>query len=1277
MLGFNNAVYVHYSYDKDGTNYNPLVKYTLSSVGAVVEAVVSANLSTTATTATSFMHICNGVLYVLVQKNGLFSVNTSDSIATVTVTSADIDEFAGLASITETNLLTSSGATSLTDVTHNYLFVATIDSPDFDLFYNDVRDASVTTWGRSSSFTGTLLGMTSTDFGQNSDRSESIIIHYLDASGLTKLHYSTHNDTTVYNTFTDVDSSTFPTTIDIEFISSTYNAPIDKYLIVGTDNLAGPPTSNGSLYRVSAPGSVSLLNGPPASGVGSKALWNPTCFADCVTETHGGKNFFEHAKGYIGVYGTNSQVGSPVTDSADIVRMTDIGWLNNTFNTSGDCEYRWIDITSRYDVATLYHKKDRNPIIPFGDTLRVLPGNIAKVGSTEAKGAWLGWIDRSLFNGSKVHAGWFAEANRLTNPFTFKNTELSTTDEEIRTSNTIKYTVTAVYDGVQETPIEDETIRQIISGSDDISKSEIKLILDLPISTMSERITGLNVYRAEKVAGVYETYKLIISYSFVDTGDDSLSVTTSSDTNLITNLEAFNDKTLFVKDQDDAIQGWLDTMSTASSFFASSADGGDAYDWTSPSTEYAIKVGSFEKQKIETLDAITGYAETGCTLNEDLDATETAITVNGVGSVVDGTIYRLGYRDLDIGESLGNEDDDALDYERIQVSSRAGDVLTVIRGYPNYTISGVSYTDEGTTITHSANGSIAVGHTMTGPTGIPSGSRIFSITDSTHFVIDKAVTATQSSQTITALTNAGEHSKYAPIKADALSTTGWFKIVTDDNMEGRFHDESWKIYREKAFSPGWNTQIGTKSSGAFAGKYMGVIIPQPSEDTAGDYTMAPWRDTDGTMKISSIIGKKFTATGGEGSVTNPVYASTFKVEKAYTTWDEQLGFTLIETDKAFQASNWTDNEVLISTFADVSAVVSSDLNEIAVIDKGLSSLGEHPYAQEDKIKINAQYAKILKGRLFLGNIVLDPGNENEVQNDWVAYSELNGYDVRPVSNVIPFPDREGGQITGLSELFGRLIIFKAQAIFVLDVVNPSDPTTWVRKESKINIGNIAPEGVVEVHDSIFFVHHDGIYRLDSNTIASSDSTPSVMEKITLVIEDQFLLANDKSAVKGVYDQKNNEILYTWDASSPATQVVWAYHITLKTWRKVDTATNLDILTFGENSGPVAWDNTDTDIKKFDVNEAVGTAWKSKRFPLDLDRKRLIRYGMVKFTGTDTLTVNIYLDGAGSASFTKTITADGGINRFPIKRYGKNFEIELTTPSSLNAFSVEQMRIETE
>ena len=1376
MIGFNNAVYVHYSYT-DTTNYNPVAKYTLSSGGSVDEVIVSSNLSTNDNTATSFMHIAGGDLYVLVEDNGLYKINTSDSVSTVNFTgispALDLTKLRGITSITQTNKLTSAGVSSGSDVAHRYLVVAVATSSDTrcQLYAHDLSDGANANWyAQGSAFNATsILGLSSMDFGENSSRSESVVIHYVNSSD-NYLKYTSHNDTSVINSYSHVSSGVFTDSTVVAFIASTYNSPGTKYLVVGTDDVSSPSQVNGKLYIVGSDKSPKIANEP---GTSAKATWNPTCFADCVTETHGGQDFFEHAKGYIGVYGTESSTGSPSGESGDIYRMTDIGWLANTWNGSGDCEYRWIDVGSRYDLDTLYHKKDRSPIVPFGDTLRVLPGNIAKVGSNETKGAWVGWIDRSLFNGNKVYGpSFFAKENRLTNPFTFKNVELSLTDEEIRISNTVKYTLTAVYDGVQETPIQDEAIRQIVTNSgddDDVSKSEIKLIVDLPISTMNERITGLNVYRAEKISGVYETYKLVISYSFVDIGDDSLTVSTSSDTNLITNLEAFDDKTIFIKDQDDAIKDWLNdgTVQNLTSDQGSITDN-NYYSYTGANFKYAIKVGSFTKQHIEKIDAITGYEATGATLNEDLTTTDTTITVNNVSNISDSypgvSVYKIGSRDLSIGTAQGDEDDDDEGYERIKVTGISGNDLTVTRGWDG------------------------------------------SAGDATL---------------------AREHSKFDPIKADTGTVTGWYKIVTDDDIKGRRHDESWKIYKAKIPGPlpgGWNTQIGTKSEGAFAGKYMGIIIPQPSEDSNGDFTMAPWRDTDGTMKLSSILAKKFTATKSSPSETQ-----TFKIEKAYTSWDEQLGITFIETDKAFQSSNWTDPEVIISTFSDISTVVSDSLNEITVIDKGLSSLDEHPYGQEDKIKVNAQYAKILKGRLFLGNIVLDPGNENEAQNDWVAYSELNAYDVRPVSNVIPFPDREGGQITGLSELFGRLIVFKAQAIFVLDVVDPSDSTTWARKETKINIGNIAPDGLAEVHDSVYFVHHDGIYKLDANTVASSDATPSIMEKITLGIEDQFLLANDKKSIKGVYDQKNNEILYTWEVGSPATQVVWAYHIVLKTWRKVETTTNLNILTFGENSGPLAWDETDKDLKKFDVSEAVGTAWKSKRFRLDLDRKRLIRYGTVKYSGNDVITANMYIDGDSSASFTKTLTpstvvgsnlalrstfdsgttgwtaisgnpisnvsgavkmtwilntysgyyyfnlsggnlgadltpgfryrvqvdaridkggsqdnggnvgvvttsnawgtymtsipdssdsmstytvdfvaedsndrltfkssgynngeavyvdniilkqmgADKLVSRFPIKRYGKNFEIELTTPSSTNAFSVEQLRIETE
>ena len=1208
MIGFNEGIYIHYSYqDPPGTpttNYNYLVKYTCNSVGNVIEGT-PISISNSALASKSYMTIANGSLYfVAVGLNVLYKVDTSDNLTVINTGALSIIDTKGLTSIVQTNNLQANGTASVAEVNHEYLTIVTTDSSNNTKLHTlDILSSATTFTTFGTTFTDTIVQQVSKmDFGENSDKSESVVLWYLTGDGKTKLVYSTHTSATIFNDVrTDVNASTFPTSLGISFIDKAFNVPTgSKYLIVGTNNTTGPNLS-GKLYRVSSSkASEVMINPGDTSG---KQNWKPTCFADCVTP----QNFFTYAKAWMGVYGTEASDESN-NPSADVYKISDIGWYANTWAGSGDCEYRWIDITSRYSVGTSYHKKDRNPIIPFGDTLRVLPGNIAKVGSSEAKGTWIGHIDRSLFNGNTVYGpDWFVEQNSITNPFTFKGVETRKTDEEIRLSDTVKYTVTAIYDGVQETQIDDDNIKQVVTNSDDgdISKSEIKLIIDLPISTMSKRITGLHLYRAEKISGVYETYKLINSYTFVDTGTE-LNIGTSSDAELELNIEAFNDKTIFVKDQGNAIKDWLNHSDTGNvTSNQDSITDNDFYDWQSNYSEYAIKVGSFEKQKIEQVSAITGFDQVGTVrLEADLGddaSSDTTMTVNTATGLVDEQVYRIGGRKLNLGSSNSDLDDDGSNLERVKITNISGTTIRITRGW---------------------NGSAG----------------------------DASL--------------ARAHSKYDVIRNDSASVTGWYKFVTDDPINGRFHNDSWKVYRER-IGPGWKTQISTKSEGAFAGKYMGVAIPLPSLATGATepYDMSPWRDTDGTMGLSSLLNQKFVATKPSST------SQTFKIQKAYTVWSDHLGFTLIETDRAFQSGNWVD-QVVLSTFADTSVVLGTT-NEITINDKGLSSLGEHPYGQEKKIKINAQFGKILKG-----NIVLDPGNKNEEQNDWLAYSELNAYDVRPVSNVIPFPDREGGQITGLSEIFGRLVVFKAQAIFVLDIIDPATPTTWRRKESKINIGNIASEGIVEIHDSVFFVHHDGIYKLDANTVASADATPSIMEKISLPIEDQFDSAISKKDIKGIYNQKDNELLYTWDIGSPATQIVWAYHIVLKTWRKVDTSTNLDLLTFGENSGPVAWDNTDTDIKKFDVDEAVGTAWKSKKFRLDLDNKKLLRYGMIQFTGTDTLTVNLYLDGSGSASFTKTITADGGVNRFPIKRYGKNFEIELTTPTSTNAFSVERMRIET-
>jgi hypothetical protein len=1155
MIAFNDGIYVHFTYTLSGVDYNRIVKYTLNSSNLIQETEIVSNLSSTSTAGISYMYVAGtGDLYILLPSNGLWKIDTAGTATSITILGVTLANMKGLTSIISTNLLNADGSTSFVDVKHEYLFFGETDGTDYDLYYNDIRSSSHTAYEQyGSSSVGNLKHLKKMDFDQYKDRSESVIVHFINGSN-TRLQYSTHNDTTVINTFLDVDSGTFSSSTDIQFIESALKSPSGtKYLIVGTDDDSGPPQASGKLYTVSSSITVKTIANPNTAS--DKSNWNPMCFADCTT----GTGFFTYAKGYIGVWGTDALTDAG-DESGDVYRFTDIGWLNYTWNSAGDCEYRWIYLNDTFDFGTHYHKKDRNPIIPFGDSVRLLTGNIAKVGSNEAKGVWIGHIDRSIMNDGVVQGpAFFGYSNVLDNPFAFSNDQnIAVTADELRDTNTVKYNLTAIYDGVQETELDSDKALEFdgdgSGNTDDISKSRIQFGIDMDFTTLSKRITGFNIYRSGRYAGVWETYKKINEINLLR-ADDSF-----TDDKEVT-VESGNDDIAYIYDSD----GWI------------SANNGSFGSGT-----WAVKVGTNIKRKFTgaggSFSNIQGYVELGPVLDADIGDTDTIVAVDTVSG-------------LSVSQDI-----------------RINDEQVLIVGISSLNL----------TVTRAQGG-----------------------------------------------TTAKAHGKYSELRRDSISNSKWWKFdVNGDNFKGRKFNNSWAIYKRLGYDDGflWQKQHSA-SSGSYAGGYVGWLSPSSYEDSNGDLSLKGWRDGSGNIVVSSLAGKNIIFEANE---------TLYKLDEI-SSYDSHTQRAFIQIHKRFPAGTY--NELGQITAETSYTDNGSSSYTVTVTDEGLVSLGEHWGESVYSIRTNPQYAKLLKGRMFYANLVLDIGDKDEAQNDWVGYSELDAFDVRPVSNVIPFQDREGGQITGLAELFGRLIIFKPQAIFVLDVSNPSDPTSWTRKESKHNIGNIAPEGVVEVHDSVYFVHHDGIYKLDSNTLASSEATPSIIEKITLPIEDQFLLADSKSAVKGIYDQKNNELLFTWDISS--TQVVWAYHIFDKIWRKVETSANLDILAYGENSGPICWDATDTDIKKFDVNEAVGIHWKSKRFPLDMDRKRLLRYGTVRFTGTDDLTVNVYLDGNSSADFTKVITADGGINKFPIKRYGKKFEIELTTTASTNTFFVEQMRIEME
>lgn len=1316
MIGFNNAIYVHYTYGSI-TAVNPVVKYQLTSGGAIAETVVSATIDANASPG-SYMHIANGNLYLLNKGDKLYKITSSDSLAQIPFTNISVtaDNLRGLTSIVQTNNITSSGVTSGPDANHHYLFIAEeISGGRCQLYANDLLDTGNSNWyAQGSPFDASdVYSISSMNFKQNSSRTESVVIHYQDTPEQ-YLKYTTHNNTSVVNGYSNV-SSTFGTSTEVNFIASTYNSPSTQYLVVGTNDVTSP-ASNGSLYLVNQSLGVTTVN---TQATGVKATWNPRCFADCVTETHGGQNFFEHAKGYIAIYGTESTVGSSAVASADIYRMTDIGWLANTWNGSGDCDYRWIDLMSYYaikevdtsNVSTtpvIYHKKDRNPIVVSGDNIRFLPGAVGKISSTEAKGVWIGHIDRSLFNNTvSAVADWYAYSNKLNNPFSISSTKIYDTGESLRPGNSVKYNITAIYDGIQETLFDKS--KELVLSDTDINKKIIELNIEFDANALNKRITGLNVYRATEFTNTtnfdgYSNYQLIGHMTFVDTQND---IPTTSNT-IMTRIHAWKDNIVFLKDVDDLTS--YDGETLGRNKYALDTDGGfdgidDVKTWKGPtsssSSNRPFQFLPYHSELQRTMTASQGYMVVSAlakdnTLKDSADPSkcqleDEAITISdttvtaGTNMIYTATISESSPWKFTLNTDLTNTDEFAVN-DTFITANHTGITWTITEVATAYLkatpSSGSSY-----------SGATGVIKLKTVASGV-----IVNITRG-QLPITHNVDPTPSVMT-TAVSHATGTNIH--IRAESLDRS-YSQIILDTNAhfgdnyldDGTMIGSDWKIRKRTTFGY-TSTSQESSSGGAYGGQKVAFLFFEDPDDITG--TLGT--DTTGSLITQNSLAGDVLITNytvdianNSNTATETANSESFLIE-SNSVYEPTLGGCWIKVNKGFGSTSQSDsglvfeNVRILSGFKRTNAqgattpgmafnVTSGTNVRVVCQDYQLEDLGETSLQSVYSNRINAQYAVKLKGRMFLGDLYLNPEDKQEERPDWIAYSELNQYDVRPVSNVVTLDDREGGAVTGLAVLFGRLIIFKPQAIFIMNVTDPADSNTWNVTESKFSIGNIAPEGVVEVHDSVYFVFHDGIYAVTSNMVADSTKTPSVMDKISLSIEDQFLLANSKKDIKGVYNQKDSEILYTWEVGSPATQVVWAYHIVLKTWRKVETTTNLDILAYGENSYPIAWDNTDTDIKKFDVDEAVGTAWKSKRFRLDLDQKRLIRYGMVKFTGTDTLTVNIYLDSSGSVSFTKSITADGGVNRFPIKRYGKNFEIELTTPSSTNSFSVEQMRIETE
>ena len=190
---------------------------------------------------------------------------------------------------------------------------------------------------------------------------------------------------------------------------------------------------------------------------------------------------------------------------------------------------------------------------------------------------------------------------------------------------------------------------------------------------------------------------------------------------------------------------------------------------------------------------------------------------------------------------------------------------------------------------------------------------------------------------------------------------------------------------------------------------------------------------------------------------------------------------------------------------------------VTMYDSGLTDGAVHKFGD---ISTNIQYkcAKMINGRLFVGNVRLNPESDDERHPNWIMFSEFNSPDIIPITNYIAITDLgDAGNITQFAEIAGSLVVFSDNAIFRLNI--PSyDPTAWSLMEATRLIGLTSPDAVLEIKGALIFANKEGLYLMDANFVP---------RKISTKIQDKWKM-NYSDAIKIAYQPKEEGIWVSFE-----------------------------------------------------------------------------------------------------------------------------------------------------
>jgi hypothetical protein len=217
------------------------------------------------------------------------------------------------------------------------------------------------------------------------------------------------------------------------------------------------------------------------------------------------------------------------------------------------------------------------------------------------------------------------------------------------------------------------------------------------------------------------------------------------------------------------------------------------------------------------------------------------------------------------------------------------------------------------------------------------------------------------------------------------------------------------------------------------------------------------------------------------------------------------------------------------------------------------------------------YSENHGGRMFVGNVRLDPDGLSEYYPDMINYSEAGMPAIIPIANYIRIRDPEGGGIQGLKSMGDSLVVFMEFGIYRLRV--PSiDPSSYSVLESNEFIGCIAPNSIVKVESKVYFCSLNNIYSIDN---------AFTINAIGGAILDIWNKESEKDKTIAEYDPIKEVVLFRFGRVKPD---LYEYNIRTGEWNKIQTQANVSSMAVGDSGYLHIGDNSFLDVTRSDGND---------------------------------------------------------------------------------------------